>query len=87
MTRVRLLMLGASLIALAGCGGSQSAVGENSADSITTTAVGNVVASQPSPAPTAIENAAATADNAAMSIDTGAASNDVLANAGMSNGE
>ena len=68
----RVLLAGAGLIMLAGCGGSQSAVGENSADSITTTAVGNVVATQPSPTPTPAENAAAAVpDNGAMSDDSG----------------
>ena len=56
----RVLLMSAGLVMLAGCGGSQSAVGENSADSVTTTAVGNVVAAIPSATPTPVENAAAT---------------------------
>jgi hypothetical protein len=57
----RVLLVGAVLAVLAGCGGSPTAVGQNSADSITTTAVGNVVATVPSPTPTPTENAAAAA--------------------------
>lgn len=70
----RVLLVGAILAALSGCGGSQTAVGQNSADSITTTAVGNVVATVPSPTPTPVENAAAAAapDNGAMSEDSSA---------------
>ncbi len=48
------LMAGVALMALSGCGGSQDAVGENSAGSIKTTAVGEVVGNIASP----------TADNA-----------------------
>lgn len=80
----RVLLVGASMIALAGCGGSPSAVGQNSADSITTTAVGNVVATQPSPTPT--ENAAAADDMNAMSIDA-TSSNEASASAGVQNSE
>ncbi len=53
----------AGLIMLAGCGGSPQAVGENSADSIRTTAVGNVVSTIPSPTPT--PETTAPEDNAA----------------------
>ena len=80
----RVLLVGASMIALAGCGGSPCAVGQNSADSITTTAVGNVVATQPSP--TATENAAAPDDMNAMSIDA-TSSNEASASAGVQNSE
>jgi hypothetical protein len=51
----RLLVTGAGLLLLAGCGGSSDPVGENSAGSVTTTAVGNVVATIPSPTPTPTE--------------------------------
>lgn len=75
----RVLLVGVILAGLAGCGGSPAAVGQNSADSITTTAVGNVVATVPSPTPTPAENAAAVVpDNGAMSDDS-AASNDTAA--------
>jgi len=74
----RVLLVGVVLAGLAGCGGSPAAVGQNSADSITTTAVGNVVATVPSPTPTQVENAAAVPDNGAMSDDS-AASNDTAA--------
>lgn len=77
----RVLLLGAILAALSACGGSQTAVGQNSADSITTTAVGNVVATVPSPTPTSVENAAAAAaDNGTMSDDS-ATSNDTATDA------
>ena len=79
----RVLLLGAILAALSGCGGSQTAVGQNSADSITTTAVGNVVATVPSPTPTPVENAAAAADNVAAPDDS-AGTNDTSANASAS---
>jgi len=72
----RVLLVGAGLVVLAGCGGSQSAVGENSADSITTTAVGNVVAAVPSPTPTPVENAAAAVADNGTAADDGVASND-----------
>lgn len=69
---MKILLAGASLLALAGCGSGSSAVGENSADSIRTTAVGNVVGAIPSPTPAA--------DSSAMSsniaADSGAMSND-----------
>ena len=76
----RVLLVGVILAGLAGCGGSPTAVGQNSADSITTTAVGNVVATVPSPTPTPVENAAAalapanetTPDDAAVTKDTSA---------------
>lgn len=81
----RVLLVGAILAALSGCGGSQTAVGQNSADSITTTAVGNVVATVPSPTPTPVENAAAAAppDNGAISDDS-AATNDTATNSATS---
>ena len=81
----RVLLVGAILVALAGCGGSATPVGQNSADSITTTAVGNVVATVPSPTPTPVENAAAAAtpDNEATP-DDGAATNDASADAAAS---
>lgn len=49
------LMAGVALMALSGCSGSSDAVGENSAGSIKTTAVGEVVANiaAPTPIPTA----------------------------------
>jgi hypothetical protein len=75
----RVLLVGVILAGLAGCGGSPTAVGQNSADSITTTAVGNVVATVPSPTPTPVENAAAAvADNAAAPDDS-TATNDTSA--------
>ena len=81
----RVLLVGAILAALSGCGGSPAAVGQNSADSITTTAVGNVVATVPSPTPTPVENAiaAAASDNGAMADDS-AASNDTSTDAAAS---
>ena len=48
----RTVLAGASLMVLAACSGSSNAVGENSAGSIRTTAVGNVVGTIPSPTPT-----------------------------------
>lgn len=53
----RTILAGASLMALAACGGNSEAVGENSPGSIKTTAMGNVVATIPSrtPTPTADE--------------------------------
>ena len=48
----RMVWAGASLMALAACSGSSDPVGENSAGSIRTTAVGKVVAAIPSPTPT-----------------------------------
>lgn len=61
----RLLGCGA-LVLLSGCG-SPSAVGANSADSVTTTAVGNIVGTLPSPTPTPV-----IVDNSAMPIDSSA---------------
>jgi uncharacterized membrane protein len=76
----RVLLVGVILAMLAGCGGSPTAVGQNSADSITTTAVGNVVATVPSPTPTPTENAAAAApDNVAVPDDS-VTTNDTSAN-------
>jgi hypothetical protein len=72
----RMVLVGAVLIVLAGCGGSPAPVGENSADSITTTAVGNVVAAVPSPTPTPSETA--TPDNMAATDDA-ATANDAAA--------
>lgn len=66
----------ASLTMLAACGGSAAPVGENSAGSIKTTAVGEVVANiatpTPTPAPTVeAANAAAVAtDDTADAADT-----------------
>jgi len=74
----RVLLVGVILTGLTGCGGSPAAVGQNSADSITTTAVGNVVATVPTATPTPVENAAAAAptpDNEATP-DNSAVSND-----------
>jgi len=81
----RVLLVGAILTGLAGCGGSPTAVGQNSADSITTTAVGNVVATVPSPTPTPTEDAAAAAtpDNVAAPDDS-ATTNDTSADAAAS---
>ena len=81
----RVLLVGVILTMLAGCGGSPAAVGQNSADSITTTAVGNVVATVPSPTPTPTENAAAAAtpDNVAAPDDS-ATTNDTSADAAAS---
>jgi hypothetical protein len=80
----RVLVMGVILAVLSGCGGSPTAVGQNSADSITTTAVGNVVAAVPSPTPTPTENAAAAApDNVAPPNDS-AATNDTSTNASAS---
>jgi uncharacterized membrane protein len=74
----RMLLVGVILTGLAGCGGSPAAVGQNSSDSITTTAVGNVVATVPSPTPTPTptENAAtAVPDNVAAPDDSAATNN------------
>jgi len=75
----RVLLVGVILTMLSGCGGSPTAVGQNSADSITTTAVGNVVATVPSPTPTPTENAAAAPDNVAVPDDS-VTTNDTSAN-------
>ena len=64
----RLSAVGA-LVLLSGCG-NPSAVGANSADSVTTTAVGNVVATIPSPTPTPEQNAAADTSLSTPSNDT-----------------
>jgi uncharacterized membrane protein len=72
----RVLLVGVILTMLSGCGGSPTAVGQNSADSITTTAVGNVVATVPSPTPTPTENAAAAVPDNAAAPDDSAATND-----------
>ena len=67
----RLLGVGLAMLAvLAGCSGTSGPVGENSADSITTTAVGKVVAAQPTPTPTPTETAAPADDNGAMANDS-----------------
>lgn len=77
----RVLLVGVILAMLSGCGGGPAAVGQNSADSITTTAVGNVVATIPSPTPTPTENAAAAApDNEATPVDS-ATTNDTATDA------
>jgi hypothetical protein len=82
----RVLLVGVILTVLAGCGGSPAAVGQNSADSITTTAVGNVVAAVPSPTPTPTptENAAAAAPDNAATPDDSVSANDTSANASAS---
>ena len=64
----RILVVGAGLVLLAGCG-SPGAVGENSPDSIRTTAEGKIVGTVPSATPTPD----ATLDNAAT-LDLNAAS-------------
>lgn len=81
----RVLLVGVILAGLAGCGGSPAPVGQNSADSITTTAVGNVVATVPTATPTPVENAAAAAapDNVATPDDS-TVSNDTATNAAAS---
>ena len=73
----RIMLAGTSLLVLAGCGGAQDAVGANSADSITTTAVGNVVATIPSPTPTPTPDVSGVLSNTAA--DTGAMGNDTMA--------
>ncbi len=73
----RILVL-AGLIALAGCGSSPEAVGENSADSIKTTAVGNVVATIPSPTPT--PTTTEPEDNAAAATTTETSTDDGMSN-------
>jgi uncharacterized membrane protein len=80
----RVLLVGVILTMLAGCGGSPTAVGHNSADSITTTAVGNVVATVPSPTPTPTENAAAAVPDNVAAPDDSAATNDTSTNASAS---
>ena len=70
----RTVLAGASLMVLGACSGASDAVGENSAGSIKTTAVGNVVATIPSPTPTptadAMNAADAVAGNAADVADS-----------------
>ena len=80
----RVLLVGVILTMLAGCGGSPTAVGQNSADSITTTAVGNVVAKVPSPTPTPTENAAAATPDNVAAPDDSATTNDTSADAAAS---
>ncbi|MES2097758.1 MAG: hypothetical protein V4459_13455 [Pseudomonadota bacterium] len=75
----RLSAVGA-LVLLSGCG-SPSAVGANSADSVTTTAVGNVVATIPSPTPTpdaATGNGADAPTNDAGSTSNAAAASNAM---------
>lgn len=67
----------ASLLVLSGCGGSPEAVGENSAGSIKTTAVGEVVANAATPTPTPTP----TADAAAATTNTTDAATDAAADA------
>ena len=62
----RVLLVGVILTMLSGCGGSP-------------TAVGNVVATVPSPTPTPTENAAAAPDNVAVPDDS-VTTNDTSAN-------
>ena len=68
------ILVGASLMMLAACGGSPDPVGENSAGSIRTTAVGNVVGAIPSPTPSPTAEAS---DVDAAIANTAASSNDV----------
>lgn len=63
------LTAGIALVVLSGCGGSQDAVGENSAGSIKTTAVGEIVGNIAEPTPTPTADAAATTSNAADAAD------------------
>jgi len=81
----RMLLVG-GILAVSGCGGSPAAVGQNSADSITTTAVGNVVAAVPSPTPTPapVENAAAAAPDNVTAPDDSATTNDTATNSAAS---
>jgi uncharacterized membrane protein len=80
----RVLLVGVVLTGLAGCGGSPAAVGQNSADSITTTAVGNVVATVPTATPTPVENAAAVAPDNAATPDDSNVTNDTSVNEAVS---
>ncbi|MEO5493461.1 MAG: hypothetical protein ABIR08_05490 [Sphingomonas sp.] len=59
------LMAGIALVALSGCSGGSDAVGENSAGSIKTTAVGEVVANIAAPTPTPTAEATDIATNSA----------------------
>jgi hypothetical protein len=77
----RMLLVGVILTGLAGCGSSPTAVGQNSADSITTTAIGNVVATVPTATPTPVENAAAAAPDNAATPDDSVVTNDTVTNA------
>ncbi|QDZ07989.1 hypothetical protein FPZ24_11255 [Sphingomonas panacisoli] len=64
------LIAGIGLMALSGCsGGSSDAVGENSAGSIKTTAVGEVVAT-PSPTATPTADAGMTSNDTDATADT-----------------
>jgi len=79
----RMIWAGASLIMLAACGGSPDAVGENSAGSIKTTAMGEVVANTATPTPTPTPTAAAVdavSNAAAATGDTADAATDVADN-------
>lgn len=69
------LMAGVALMALSGCGGGQDAVGENSAGSIKTTAVGEVVANaaEPTPTPAPVTGNTLTTNDTLETIDSGAA--------------
>lgn len=58
------LMASVALMALSGCSGSSDAVGENSAGSIKTTAVGEVVANIATPTPTPTADTTDAASNA-----------------------
>jgi hypothetical protein len=82
----RVLLVGVILTVLAGCGGSPAPVGQNSADSITTTAIGNVVATVPSPTPTSTptENAAAAVPDNVVAPDDSAATNETSTDAAAS---
>lgn len=76
------LIAGVALMVLSGCGGTPEAVGENSAGSIKTTAVGEVVvnaaAATPTPTPTPTAEATDATSNAidAAGDDAGSASGD-----------
>lgn len=67
------LMAGVALAALSGCSGSSDAVGENSAGSIKTTAVGEVVANiaAPTPTPTAEATDVATSNTGVATTAAG----------------
>ena len=66
----------AGLLALAGCGKSAEPVGENSAGSVKTTAIGTIVGTVPTPTPTP---SGAAAGNAAAVDDADTAAGDNLA--------
>lgn len=79
MAMRRTIWAAASLLMLAGCsGGGADAVGENSAGSIKTTAVGEVVANIATPTPTPTVEAEAVTNAADATSDDGA---DVAGNA------